>query len=62
MPGRKSPYGIHVDSPLQRQWISFERIGSIRRIASIVWGASGSQRALKWRSPTSIWSVVMDGG
>ena len=40
-PGRKSPYGIHVDSPLQRQWISFELIGSIRRIASIVRGAPG---------------------
>ena len=52
MPGRKSPYGIHVDSPDQRQWISFDSIGSIRRIASIVRGAAGSQRALKWRSPT----------
>src|SRR5262245_14593490 len=46
MPGRKSPYGIHVDSPDQRQWISFESLGSIRRIASIVWGALASQRAL----------------
>src|SRR3954451_19560319 len=40
--------------------MSFEAIGSIRRIASIVAGAAGSQRALKWRSPTSIWSVVID--
>jgi len=34
--------------------MSFESIGSIRRIAAIVWGAAGSQRALKWRSPTLI--------
>ena len=52
MPGRKSPYGIQVDSPDQRQWMSFESIGSIRRIAAIVCGAAASQRALKWRSPT----------
>ena len=57
MPGRKSPYGIHVDSPDQRQWISFDSIGSIRRIASIVCGAAGSHRALKCRSPTSIRNV-----
>src|SRR6476620_3926166 len=60
MPGRKSPYGIQVDSPDQRQWISFESMGSIRRIASSVWGASGSQRALKCRSPTAIRSVLID--
>ena len=62
MPGRKSPYGIQVDSPDQRQWISFDSIGSIRRIASIVWGASGSQRAVKCRSPTSMRNVPMPGG
>ena len=57
-----SPYGIQVDSPLQRQWISYASIGSIRRIASIVCGAAGSQRALKWRSPTTIWSRAIRGG
>ena len=61
MPGRKSPYGIHVDSPDQRQWMSFEPIGSIRRMAWIVWGAASSQRAVKWRSPTSILSNPTHG-
>src|SRR5205823_2186861 len=62
MPGRNSPYGIQVDSPDQRQWISFELIGSIRRTASIVWGAAGSQLALKCRSPTLIRRWLMPGG
>ena len=62
MPGRKSPYGIHTDSPDQRQWITFDSIGSIRRMASIVCGAAASQRALKCRSPTSIRNVPMRGG
>src|SRR6185503_2806195 len=61
MPGRKSPYGIQVDSPDQRQWISFESIGSIRRMAAIVCGAASSQRAVKWRSPTSILRVPTRG-
>ena len=42
--GRGAPaVGIHVDSPVQRQWISFDSIGSIRRMASTVRGAAGSQ-------------------
>lgn len=60
MPGRNSPYGIQVDSPDQRQWMSFDVIGSIRRTASIVCGAAGSQRALNWRSPTLIVSLPID--
>src|SRR3989304_3342918 len=40
-----------------------ESIGSIRRVASIVAGAAGSQRAVKWRSsPTVISSTPMSGG
>ena len=39
-PGRKSPNGIQVDSPVQRQWMSFDSIGSMCRIASIVRGCS----------------------
>ena len=63
IPGRKSPYGIQVDSPDQRQWMSRLSIGSIRRMASIVAGAPGSQRAVKWRSsPTVIFSTPMSGG
>src|SRR3990172_6542986 len=63
MPGRKSPYGIQVDSPDHRQWMSRLSIGSIRRMASIVAGASGSQRAVKWRSsPTVIFNTPMTGG
>ena len=61
-PGRKSPNGIQVDSPLQRQWMSFDSIGSMRRMASIVRGAAASQRALKWRSPTVICKVLIRGG
>ncbi len=47
---------------IQRQWMSFDSIGSIRRMASMVRGAAGSQRALKWRSPTSIRNVPIRGG
>src|SRR5437763_704790 len=39
-----------------------DSIGSIRRMASIVRGASVSHRALKCRSPTSISRWLMAGG
>src|SRR5687768_16149454 len=47
-----SPNGIQQPSPLQRQWISLECMGRSSRMASIVNGASASQRAVKFRSPT----------
>src|SRR3989337_32767 len=61
MPGRASPKGIHVDSPLQRQWMSLLLIGNQCRIASTVVGAAASQLALKWRSPTRIDRSGMPG-
>src|SRR3990172_3259607 len=54
MPGLNSPYGIQVDSPDQRQWISRLSMGSIRRMASMVCGAADSQRAVKWRSSPTV--------
>src|SRR3954470_11652219 len=54
-----SPKGIQHPSPLQRQWISFDRIGSSSWIAAHVSGASGSQRAVKFKSPTRIDRSVM---
>src|SRR3954452_3109149 len=54
-----SPNGIQQPSPLQRQWMSCELIGRRSRIAAHVSGASGSQRAVKFRSPTRIDRSVM---
>src|SRR6266496_2912309 len=57
-PSRRSPIGIQVDSPLQRQWITLVRSGSILRTTATVLGAFlSSRRASNARSPTRILSM-----
>src|SRR6266850_7368680 len=55
---RWSPIGIQVDSPLQRQWITLVRSGSILRTTATVLGAAfSSRRASNARFPTRILSM-----
>src|SRR3989442_12097190 len=50
--------GIHVDSPLQRQWTILDLSGSILRITATVLGAfASSSRAVNVRVPTRILSM-----
>src|SRR3989442_15328162 len=50
--------GIHVDSPLQRQWTILDLSGSILRITTTVLGAAcSSSRAVNVRDPTRILSM-----
>src|SRR6266568_3186977 len=50
--------GIHVDSPLQRQWTILDWSGSILRITATVLGAFvSSRRAVNVRVPTRILSM-----
>jgi len=50
--------GIHVDSPLQRQWTILDLSGSILRITATVLGAAcSSSRAVNVRLPTRILSM-----
>src|SRR5258706_212085 len=57
-PSRRSPIGIQVDSPLQRQWITLVRSGSILRTTATVLGATlSSRRASNARFPTRILSM-----
>ena|SRR5688572_14514876 len=50
--------GIHVDSPLQRQWTILDLSGSIFRITATVFGAAcSSSRAVNVRAPTRILSM-----
>src|SRR5690349_24598709 len=50
--------GIHVDSPLQRQWTILDLSGSILRITATVLGARcSSRRAVNVRLPTRILSM-----
>src|SRR5258705_12525242 len=50
--------GIHVDSPLQRQWTILDLSGSIFRITATVLGAAfSSRRAANVRAPTRIVSM-----
>src|SRR6266581_8084336 len=50
--------GIHVDSPLQRQWTILDLSGSILRITATVLGAFvSSRRAVNVRVPTRILSM-----
>src|SRR3989442_9430911 len=50
--------GIHVDSPLQRQWTILDLSGSILRITTTVLGAAcSSSRAVNVRVPTRILSM-----
>src|SRR2546430_17365802 len=50
--------GIHVDSPLQRQWTILDLSGNILRITATVLGAAfSSSRALNVRLPTRILSM-----
>src|SRR5258706_3247812 len=50
--------GIHVDSPLQRQWTILDLSGSILRITATVLGAfCSSRRAVNVRLPTRILSM-----
>lgn len=50
--------GIHVDSPLQRQWTILDLSGSIVRITATVLGADfSSSRAMNVRFPTRILSM-----
>src|SRR5262245_58349030 len=50
--------GIHVDSPLQRQWTIFDLSGNILRITATVLGAAfSSSRAVNVRAPTRILSM-----
>src|SRR5258706_7432850 len=57
-PSFRSPMGIHVDSPLQRQWTILDLSGSILRITATVLGAfCSSRRAVNVRSPTRILSM-----
>src|SRR5437867_1801749 len=57
-PSLRSPMGIHVDSPLQRQWTILDLSGSILRITATVLGAAfSSSRAVNVRLPTRILSM-----
>src|SRR5881397_4281843 len=57
-PVLRSPIGIQVDSPLQRQWITLVRSGSIFLTAATVRGASrSSSRAVNLSVPTWILSM-----
>src|SRR6266511_393696 len=57
-PSLRSPIGIHVDSPLQRQWTILDLSGSILRITATVLGAAlSSSRAVNVRVPTRILSM-----
>src|SRR6266550_7883040 len=57
-PSLRSPMGIHVDSPLQRQWTILDLSGSILRITATVLGAfCSSRRAVNVRLPTRILSM-----
>src|SRR5258707_9437558 len=57
-PSLRSPIGIHVDSPLQRQWTILDLSGSILRITATVFGAAlSSSRAVNVRGPTRILSM-----
>src|SRR6266496_4558324 len=57
-PSCRAPIGIQVDSPLQRQWITLVRSGSILRTTATVLGASrSSRRASNARFPTRILSM-----
>src|SRR6266487_3601455 len=57
-PSCLSPIGIHVDSPLQRQWTILDFSGSIFRITATVFGAAcSSRRATNVRVPTRILSM-----
>lgn len=50
--------GIHVDSPLQRQWTILDLSGNILRITATVLGADfSSSRAVNVRAPTRILSM-----
>src|SRR6476646_9792300 len=50
--------GIHVDSPLHRQWTILDFSGSILRITATVLGAAvSSSRAMNVRSATRILSM-----
>src|SRR5881409_2053384 len=50
--------GIHVDSPLQRQWTILDLSGSSLRITATVLGAAfSSSRAINVRVPTRILSM-----
>src|SRR5437879_10523655 len=50
--------GIHVDSPLQRQWTILDLSGNIFRITATVLGAAfSSSRAVNVRGPTRILSM-----
>src|SRR5204863_7522639 len=54
----RSPIGIQVDSPLQRQWTILDLSGSILRITATVLGAAcSSSRAVNVRGPTRILSM-----
>src|SRR5439155_19131315 len=53
-----SPIGIHVDSPLHRQWTILDRSGSILRITATVFGAFfSSSRAVNVKVATRILSM-----
>src|SRR2546430_9480815 len=57
-PSLRSPIGIQVDSPLQRQWTILDLSGSILRITATVLGAAfSSSRAENVRGPTRILSM-----
>src|SRR5581483_3856397 len=61
-PRRRSPMGTQVDSPLQRQWTSLLRNGSMARIAAHVFGAScSSRRAPNVYVPAVMRSILMAG-
>src|SRR5580765_5785587 len=50
--------GIHIDSPLQRQWTILDLSGNILRITATVLGAVvSSSRAVNVKAPTRILSM-----
>src|SRR6266704_3150059 len=57
-PSFLSPIGIHVDSPLHRQWTILDRSGSSLRITATVFGAFfSSRRAVNVKVATRILSM-----